>query len=167
MVCYSVALWVKVCKCGVKIMFSGVNHLNLDPKNRLAIPARYRDALLVDSGQVVISLDSAQCLQIYPLQEWEIVRTKIQNLPNSIHPVVKSYQRLVLGHAEQTELDKAGRVLLPATLKQMVGLERELVLVGMGNRFELWDKNKWQAETEKALQASAEDLALLLNGLSV
>lgn len=167
MVCYSVALWVKVCKCGVKIMFSGVNHLNLDPKNRLAIPARYRDALLVDSGQVVISLDSAQCLQIYPLQEWEIVRTKIQNLPNSIHPVVKSYQRLVLGHAEQIELDKAGRVLLPATLKQMVGLERELVLVGMGNRFELWDKNKWQAETEKALQASAEDLALLLNGLSV
>lgn len=167
MVCYSVALWVKVCKCGVKIMFSGVNHLNLDPKNRLAIPARYRDALLVDSGQVVISLDSAQCLQIYPLQEWEIVRTKIQNLPNSVHPVVKSYQRLVLGHAEQIELDKAGRVLLPATLKQMVGLERELVLVGMGNRFELWDKNKWQAETEKALQASAEDLALLLNGLSV
>lgn len=167
MVCYSVALWVKVCKCGVKIMFSGVNHFNLDPKNRLAIPARYRDALLVDSGQVVISLDSAQCLQIYPLQEWEIVRTKIQNLPNSIHPVVKSYQRLVLGHAEQIELDKAGRVLLPATLKQMVGLERELVLVGMGNRFELWDKNKWQAETEKALQASAEDLALLLNGLSV
>ncbi len=167
MVCYSVALWVKVCKCGVKIMFSGVNHLNLDPKNRLAIPARYRDALLVDSGQVVISLDSSQCLQIYPLQEWEIVRTKIQNLPNSVHPVVKSYQRLVLGHAEQIELDKAGRVLLPATLKQMVGLERELVLVGMGNRFELWDKNKWQAETEKALQASAEDLALLLNGLSV
>ncbi len=167
MVCYSAALWVKVCTCGVKIMFSGVNHLNLDPKNRLAIPARYRDALLVDSGQVVISLDSAQCLQIYPLQEWEIVRTKIQNLPNSVHPVVKSYQRLVLGHAEQIELDKAGRVLLPATLKQMVGLERELVLVGMGNRFELWDKNKWQAETEKALQASAEDLALLLNGLSV
>lgn len=167
MVCYSVALWVKVCKCGVEIMFSGVNHLNLDPKNRLAIPARYRDALLVDSGQVVISLDSAQCLQIYPLQKWEIVRTKIQNLPNSVHPVVKSYQRLVLGHAEQIELDKVGRVLLPATLKQMVGLERELVLVGMGNRFELWDKNKWQAETEKALQASAEDLALLLNGLSV
>jgi MraZ protein len=49
----------------------------------------------------------------------------------------------------------------------MVGLDRELVLVGMGNRFELWDKNKWQAETEKALQASAEDLAGLLNGLSV
>ena len=57
--------------------------------------------------------------------------------------------------------------MLPATLKQMVGLDRELVLVGMGNRFELWDKIKWQAETEKALQASAEDLALLLNGLSV
>ena len=96
-----------------------------------------------------------------------MVRSKIQNLPNSVHPLVKSYQRLVLGHAELIELDKAGRVLLPATLKQMVGLDRELVLVGMGNRFELWDKNKWQAGTEKALQASAEDLAGLLNGLSV
>jgi MraZ protein len=106
-------------------------------------------------------------LQIYSLAEWEVVRSKIQNLPNSVHPLVKSYQRLVLGHAELIELDKAGRVLLPATLKQMVGLDRELVLVGMGNRFELWDKNKWQAETEKALQASAEDLAGLLNGLSV
>jgi len=148
-------------------MFGGVNHLNLDPKNRLAIPAKYREALLMDAGQVVISLDSAQCLQIYPLAEWEVVRSKIQNLPNSVHPLVKSYQRLVLGHAELIELDKAGRILLPATLKQMVGLDRELVLVGMGNRFELWDKNKWQAETEKALQASAEDLAVLLNGLSV
>ena len=149
-------------------MLGGVTHLNLDPKNRLAIPAKYRDILQTqDSGKVVITLESAQCLLIYPETEWETVRTKVQNLPNSVHPLVKSYQRLVLGHAESIELDKAGRVLLPATLKNMAGLDRELVLVGMGNRFELWDKNKWQAETEKALQASAEDLAGLLNGLSV
>ena len=72
-------------------MFGGVNHLNLDPKNRLAIPAKYRDALLMDAGQVVISLDSAQCLQIYPLAEWEVVRSKIQNLPNWVVPLVISY----------------------------------------------------------------------------
>lgn len=149
-------------------MLGGVTHLNLDPKNRLAIPAKYRDILqMQDSGKVVITLESAQCLLIYPEVEWEQVRTKVQNLPNSVHPLVKSYQRLVLGHAESIELDKAGRVLLPATLKHMVGLDRELVLVGMGNRFELWDKAKWTSETEKALQASAEDLASLLNGFSI
>jgi MraZ protein len=149
-------------------MLGGVTHLNLDPKNRLAIPAKYRDILQAqDSGKVVITLESAQCLLIYPETEWEQVRTKVQNLPNSVHPLVKSYQRLVLGHAESIELDKAGRVLLPATLKYMVGLDRELVLVGMGNRFELWDKSKWTLETEKALQASAEDLASLLNGFSI
>jgi|LauGreDrversion4_2_1035121.scaffolds.fasta_scaffold32154_4 MraZ protein len=149
-------------------MLGGVTHLNLDPKNRLAIPAKYRDILQAqDSGKVVITLESAQCLLIYPETEWEQVRTKVQNLPNSVHPLVKSYQRLVLGHAESIELDKAGRVLLPATLKNMVQLDRELVLVGMGNRFELWDKSKWILETEKALQASAEDLASLLNGFSI
>jgi MraZ protein len=157
-----------VLNCGVKIMLGGVTHLNLDPKNRLAIPAKYRDILQTqDSGKVVITLESAQCLLIYPETEWETVRTKVQNLPNSVHPLVKSYQRLVLGHAESIELDKAGRVLLPATLKNMAGLDRELVLVGMGNRFELWDKTKWTLETEKALQASAEDLASLLNGFSI
>ncbi|RTL13378.1 MAG: transcriptional regulator MraZ [Neisseriaceae bacterium] len=149
-------------------MLGGVTHLNLDPKNRLAIPAKYRDILQAqDNGKVVITLESAQCLLIYPEAEWEQVRAKVQNLPNSVHPLVKSYQRLVLGHAESIELDKAGRVLLPATLKNMAGLDRELVLVGMGNRFELWDKTKWTLETEKALQASAEDLASLLNGFSI
>lgn len=149
-------------------MFGGVTHLNLDPKNRLAIPAKYRDLLLAaSSGRIVITLESAQCLLIYPETKWENVRDRVQSLPNSVHPLVKSYQRLVLGHAELMELDKAGRILLPATLKSMVSIERELVLVGMGDMFELWDKNKWQAETEKALQASAEDLASLLNGFSI
>jgi MraZ protein len=149
-------------------MLGGVTYLNLDPKNRLAIPAKHRDFLLTaDEGKVVVTLESAQCLLIYPQSNWDEVRLKVQNLPNSIHPLVKSYQRLVLGHAETIELDKSGRILLPAALKEMVHLEREVVLVGMGNRFELWDKTKWQAETEKALQASSEDLANLLNGFSI
>jgi MraZ protein len=149
-------------------MFGGVTHLNLDPKNRLAVPAKYRDALHAEhASRIVVTLESAQCLILYPEQEWSLVRQKIQNLPNSLHPLVKSYQRLVLGHAETLEIDKSGRVLLPSTLKVMAQLEREVVLVGMGNRFELWDKEKWLAETEKALQASSEDLAALLSGLNI
>ncbi len=149
-------------------MLGGVTHLNLDPKNRLGIPAKYRDILQnLSGGKIVITLESAQCLLIYPENEWDTVRDKVQNLPNSLHPLVKSYQRLVLGYAENLELDKSGRILLPATLKQMAKLDKEIVLVGMGNKFELWDKNSWHQETEKALQSSAEDLAQLLNGFNL
>lgn len=149
-------------------MLGGVSHLNLDPKNRLAVPAKYREYLQEKSNaKLVITLESAQCLVIYPEHEWEIVRHKIQTLPNSLHPLVKSYQRLVLGHAETLEIDKAGRILIPQSLKETVKLLRETVLVGMGNRFELWDKSSWQLETEKALQASSEELAGLLTGLSI
>ncbi len=149
-------------------MFSGVTNLNLDSKNRIAIPAKYRDVLQEEfSGRLVVTLESANCLLIYTEEAWNTVREKIQNLPNSVHPLVKSYQRLVLGHAENLEIDKAGRILLPATLRSMVGFEHELSLVGMGDKFELWNKAKWDAETNQALSASAEDLALLLNGLSI
>ena len=166
--CYSVALWGKVYICGVFVMLGGVTHLNLDPKNRLAIPAKYREYLQEkSSGRLVVTLESAQCLVIYPEHEWDAVRHKIQTLPNSLHPLVKSYQRLVLGHAEILEIDKAGRILVPQSLKEMAKLIRETVLVGMGNRFELWDKTSWQLETEKALQASSAELAELLSGLNI
>lgn len=149
-------------------MFGGVSHLNLDPKNRIAMPARYRDILGVDfDNKIVMTVESSQCILIYPEKNWSSVRDKIQNLPTSSHPLVKSYQRLVLGYAETVEMDKSGRVLIPASLKNMVNLEKELVLVGLGNRFELWDQLAWTHETEKALNASQDDLAGLLNGFSL
>lgn len=149
-------------------MFGGVTHLNLDPKNRIAIPARYRDVLQGQySNRVTITLESPQCLLLYPEDVWVNVREKIQNLPTSSHPLVKSYQRLVLGYAETVEIDKAGRVLLSSSLKDLAHLEKDLVLVGLGNRFELWDKTKWADETNKALQVSQDDLAGLLNGFSL
>lgn len=149
-------------------MFGGVTHLNLDPKNRIAIPSRYRDVLQDEyANHIIITLESPQCLLLYPEQIWMSVREKIQNLPTGAHPLVKSYQRLVLGYAETVEIDKAGRVLLPAGLKKLAQLEKDVVLVGLGNRFELWDEQKWQGETEKALQVSQDELAGLLNGFSL
>ncbi|MDQ5920439.1 MAG: transcriptional regulator MraZ [Pseudomonadota bacterium] len=147
-------------------MFGGVTHLNIDTKNRIAVPARYRDVLLNEhANHITITLESAQCLLLYPEQTWLTVREKIQNLPTQAHPLVKSYQRLVLGYAETVEIDKSGRILLPSSLKKLVQLEKDIILVGLGNRFELWDQQKWHAETEKALQASQDDLAALLSGL--
>jgi MraZ protein len=149
-------------------MFGGVTHLNLDPKNRLAIPARYREILQQSfGGRVVVTLESPQCILLYPEANWVNIREKIQNLSTGSHPLVKSYQRLVLGYAESIEIDKAGRILIPATLKKLAELDKETVLVGLGNRFEIWDKIKWDAETSKALQLSQDDLAVLLNGFSL
>lgn len=149
-------------------MFGGVTHLNVDPKSRVAIPAKYREIFDTQfGGRITITLESPQCLILYPEQYWLSVREKIQNLPNASHPMVKSYQRLVLGYAETIEMDKAGRVLLPSSLRGLVKLEKEAVLVGLGNRFELWDKAQWVSETDKALQLSPENLGDLLAGFSL
>ncbi|HMT03284.1 MAG TPA: division/cell wall cluster transcriptional repressor MraZ [Burkholderiales bacterium] len=149
-------------------MFGGVSHLSLDLKNRLAIPAKYREELRLDfANKVTITLESPQCLLLYPEQNWFIVREKIQNLSTGAHPLVKSYQRLVLGYAETVEVDKSGRILLPNSLKSFAQLDKDVVLVGMGNRFELWDKKKWAEETNKALQLSHDNLAQLLTDFSL
>ncbi len=149
-------------------MFGGVTHLSIDPKNRIAIPAKYRENIQAQYGnRITITLESPQCLLIYPEQNWFIVRDKIQNLPTGSHPLVKSYQRLVLGYADTLEADKAGRILLPNSLKELAGLDKDVVLVGLGNRFELWDKTRWFNETNKALEVSQDELAGLLNGFSL
>ena len=149
-------------------MFSGVNSITLDPKNRITIPTKYRDDLLLDSNnKVIITIESPKYLIIYPEINWLIVKEKIQNLSTSSHPLVKSYQRLVLGYADKVELDKVGRVLISSVIKDLVQLDRELVLVGLGNRFELWNKSAWDNETKQALNNSPADLAELLNGFSL
>ncbi|RTK97308.1 MAG: transcriptional regulator MraZ [Neisseriaceae bacterium] len=150
-------------------MFNGVNYLNTDSKNRITIPARHREVLQNSSdtpAKLILTLDSKQCLFAYPEDVWETVRVKVEKLPNT-NPLIKSYQRLILGSAETIEVDKAGRLLIPATLRQMVGITGELALVGMGSKLEIWAKDKWEAEINKALEASGEDLAELLNGLSI
>ncbi len=149
-------------------MFGGVTYLNVDPKNRIAVPARYREELLNTLGnKITITLESSKYLIIYPENTWHIVREKIQNLPNSSHPLVKSYQRLVLGYADTVEMDKTGRILLPNVLKNLVNLDKDVVLVGIGNRFELWNANDWTSETNIALSANKDELATLLSGFTL
>ncbi len=149
-------------------MFGGVNHLSIDPKSRIAIPAKYREIFEIQfANRLTVTLESSQCLILYPESNWLTVRNKIQDLPNASHPLVKSYQRLVLGYAETIELDKSGRILLPTSLRNMVKLDKNAVLVGLGNRFELWSESQWVAETEKALTSSADELANLLSGFSL
>jgi len=138
-------------------MFRGVQHINMDAKGRLAVPLRQRESLLAQSeGCVVITIDTqSRCLTLYPLPEWERIEAEIQSLP-ALNPAVKRFQRLMLGYAADIELDGNGRVLLPQSLRDYAHLEKKVVLVGQGNKLELWSEDQWLAEQEAALAVDAE-----------
>ena len=142
-------------------MFRGVQHINMDAKGRLAMPARQREPLLTHcQGQIVVTIDTqSKCLAIYPLPEWERIEQDIQGLP-ALKPAVKRFQRLMLGYATDLELDSNGRVLLPQSLREYAQLEKKLVLVGQGNKLELWSEALWLAEREQALQDSGPEAEL-------
>ena len=148
-------------------MFGGVSVLSVDNKGRLAVPAKYREPLLRQySPSLVVTLESNDHLLIYPENNWLPVQERLLKLPTG-NPVLKAYQRLVLGHAETQHMDSSGRLLLPAVLRELVDLNKEVALVGMGNRFELWDLTQWQEQTRQALQIDRDDLAANLGDFSL
>jgi MraZ protein len=133
----------------------------MDAKGRLAMPARQREPLLSRcEGQIVITIDTqSNCLAIYPLPEWERIEQDIQGLP-ALKPAVKRFQRLMLGYATDLELDGSGRILLPQSLREYAQLDKKLVLVGQGNKLELWSEALWLAEREQALRDSGPEAEL-------
>lgn len=132
-------------------MFRGSSTLNLDSKGRLAVPARHRDFLQsYCSGRLIVTADPSKCLLIYPLPDWEPIEKKLNSL-SSFNPQTRSLQRLLVGNASDVELDSAGRILVPTSLRQFAGLEKSVVLAGQGNKFEVWDEEKWQQQNAEAL----------------
>ena len=120
-------------------MFQGATQLNLDSKGRLAIPARYRDMLLAHcAGQLVLTADADGCLLVYPQPEWQPIREKLMQL-SAFNPRIRALQRFLVGHAEDVVMDAAGRVLVSPTLRSYAVLDKHVMLVGQGNKFELWD----------------------------
>jgi MraZ protein len=126
-------------------MFRGINGINIDAKGRIVMPTRYRARLLEESsGRVVMTIDTDErCLLLYPLHAWEVIESKLAELP-SFNPQARRIQRLLIGHATETELDNNGRVLLPPLLREYAGLQKQAMLVGQGKKFELWDEAHWQ-----------------------
>ena len=152
-------------------MFRGIHSATLDAKGRMALSARNREAVhLASAGKVVVTIDMREsCLLLYPLSEWEAVQAKLERLPN-INSQARLLQRLLIGHAADLELDAAGRLLLPAMLRDYACLDKKLVLVGQGNKIEIWSADHWQQQLEhwRAEGASAmSENSQLFDGLSV
>ena len=133
-------------------MFRGVQHINLDAKGRMAVPSRQRELLsVISEGHMVLTVDTqAPCLALYALPEWERIEADVQALP-ALDPAVKRFQRLVLGYASDLQLDGSGRILIPPALRDYAKLEKRAVLVGQGNKLELWSEDLWQQECAAAL----------------
>jgi MraZ protein len=142
-------------------MFRGANQVTLDAKGRLAMPTRYRERILERSnGKLVATVDRQdRCLLIYPLPEWEEIELKLRRLP-TLNPIARRLQRLMIGHASDLELDASGRILIPPNLRDYAGLTRDAVLIGQGNRFELWDEAQWNANRDEWLKADDAGEAL-------
>jgi MraZ protein len=124
-------------------MFRGATQVTLDAKGRMVLPTRYRERIMERcQGQMVVTIDRDHCLLLFPLPEWEVLEAKLMRLP-TLNEASRRLQRLMVGHATDIELDAAGRLLLPPKLREFAKLERDVVLVGQGARFELWNEARW------------------------
>lgn len=123
-------------------MFQGSSALTLDAKGRMSIPARHRDVLQAgEQGRLTLTRHPDGCLMLYPRSIWEDKRKQIAALPASARPL----QRLLLGNAQDVDMDGAGRILVAPELRSATGLSREVMLLGLGSNFELWDRAQWEA----------------------
>jgi len=140
-------------------MFRGITHLNVDTKGRLAMPSRYRDVINLESeSQMVVTVDHAdRCLLVYPMKDWINVEEQLMKLSN-MNKRARNVQRMILGHASDCQLDKQGRILIPAPLREYAGIEKETVLMGQVNKFELWSAEAWAAQADLMItEAQAGD----------
>jgi MraZ protein len=129
-------------------VFQGASALTLDGKGRMSIPSRHRDALLHEAeGRVTITKHPDGCLLLFPRSEWESFRRKVAALPMDAH----WWRRIFLGNASDVEMDGSGRVLIAPELRVAAGLEKEVMLLGMGSHFEVWDAQTYAAKEQAAM----------------
>lgn len=149
-------------------MFFGETAINLDSKGRLAMPMRYRETIQeLSGGRMVLTYSAFDtgALYLYPENEWERVRDEVTGL-STFNPGHRSLQRKLVGSASAVEPDGNGRIQIPQTLRQVAGLEKRVALLGMGNRFEIWNEdilNQKRAEEERSLdEAASEEMTRLV-----
>ncbi|MDG2106884.1 MAG: division/cell wall cluster transcriptional repressor MraZ [Gammaproteobacteria bacterium] len=150
-------------------MFKGIHNINLDGKGRLTIPTKYRNTISDQSnGNMVVTIDSEEkCLLLYPATIFSNIESKINDLP-SFTKNTRRIQRLLIGHAEDLELDSNGRILLPKPLRLVAEMSKKVTLIGQGQKFEIWSDdiwnnkvNKWRSEeTDESEESVLSDIRI-------
>ena len=131
-----------------KFVFQGASALNLDAKGRMSVPAKHRDALLLQGdGRVTLTKHPDGCLLVFPRPEWEAFRSRVAQLPMDAH----WWRRIFLGTAAEIELDGSGRILISPELRVAANIEREIILLGMGSHLELWDAQIYSTKEQAAI----------------
>ena len=160
-------------KCGIyplilllNIMFRGLNKISFDTKGRISIPTKYREELLkISKKKLICTIDLDYCLLLYPLPSWLKIEQQIMKLP-TLNTTSRKLQRLLVGHATDIDMDKSGRLLIPYELREFSMIKKEAMLIGQGNRFELWDYLRWTKLREKWLKSDKYSLPKEFEGLT-
>lgn len=143
-------------------MLIGQYQHSIDSKKRLALPAKFRGEL---GEKVVITSGIEKCLVVYTQKEWEIMSSKLSNLPISAIEA-RSFTRVTLANAMEAQLDKLGRILVPDYLKNYAGLKKDVVICGLSTRLEVWDLQKW-SEYKKEAEKGVQDIVSKLGNFGI
>jgi MraZ protein len=146
-------------------MFRGRFEHTIDGKGRVSIPAKFRELLVEKYDDRLILTNFDRCLVAYPFEEWQVLEEKVSSL-SMIKKEVKAFQRFFISGAAEVPIDKLGRILVPPTLREYAHLERNVVFAGLGKKFELWSKERWQEEIKRS-QEDFEGISEALAGLGI
>lgn len=138
-------------------MFMGEYHHSIDNKGRMIVPSKFRDEL---GEMFIITRGLDQCLFGYPISEWELIEEKLKSLPLTKKDA-RAFTRFFFSGATESELDKQGRINIPAPLLQYAKLEKECVILGVSNRIEIWSKQIWEdyfSQSEESFAEIAENM---------
>ena len=143
-------------------MFMGEYNHTIDAKGRLIIPAKFREAL---GEEFILTRGLDGCLSIYPMDEWKSFEEKLKALPLT-DKNAREFLRFFVAGATSCELDKQGRILVPSTLREFAGLEKEVVLTGNLTRIEVWSKEKWIENSNyddmDSIAASMQEMGIVI-----
>lgn len=130
------------------MVFQGATQINLDAKGRMAVPTKWRDPLTAGGTvKLVLTAHPEGCLLLYPMPAWEPIRARVMSFP-SLDRHASTWKRLLIGFAEEHELDSAGRLLVSPELRDYARIGKPVMLIGQGSHFEIWDLEQWKAQLE-------------------
>ena len=148
-------------------MFQGATSLSMDVKGRVIVPIRHRSHLEQHTvNKLVITAHPHRCLLLYPDQAWSPIRARIMSF-SSFDPRASAWKRVLVGFAEEIQIDAAGRLLISPTLRKFADLKKQLMLIGQGSHFEIWSEELWEKQLGRLSDISDEDLPKGLESFSL